>query len=82
MKDDGINWMGWLINIVCFIGLFCIFVLLFGYGGIFWFIGVVIVGTIIGWNKEPKEIQTNDNDYFTDEDFINVKVGEWISKPK
>jgi TM2 domain-containing membrane protein YozV len=58
------------------------FVLLLGYGGIFWFIGVLIVGTIIGWNKEPKEIQRNDNDYFTDEDFINVKVGEWISKPK
>lgn len=80
MKYDGINWMGWLINIVCFVGLFCMFVLLFGYGGIFWFIGVLIVGTIIGWKKEPKEIQTNDNDYFTDEDFIHCKVGEWVSR--
>lgn len=80
MKYDGINWMGWLINIVCFVGLFCMFVLFFGYGGIFWFIGVIIVGIIIGWKKEPKEIQTNDNDYFTDEDFIHCKVGEWVSR--
>jgi len=80
MKYDGINWMGWLINIVCFVGLFCMFVLLLGYGGIFWFIGVTIVGTIIGWKKEPKETQINENDYFTDEDFIHCKVGEWVSR--
>ena len=80
MKYDGINWMGWLINIVCFVGLFCVFVLLFGYGGIFWFIGVTILGIIIGWNKKPKKIQTNDNDYFTDEDIIHSKVGEWVSR--
>jgi hypothetical protein len=80
MKYDEINWMGWLVNIVCFIGLFCIFVLLFGYGGIFWFIGAIIVGIIIGWRKEPKKIQTIDDDYFTDEDFIHCKVGEWVSR--
>ena len=80
MKYDGINWMGWLINIVCFFGLFCIFVLILGYSGIFWFIGVAIAGVIIGWHREPKEIQTNDNDYFTDEDFIHCKIGEWISR--
>ena len=80
MKYDGINWMGWLINIVCFFGVFCIFVLVFGYSGIFWFIGVAIVGVIIGWHREPKEIQVDNNDYFTDEDFIHCKVGEWISR--
>ena len=80
MKYDGINWMGWLINIICFFGLFCIFVLVFGYSGIFWFIGVSIVGVIIGWHREPKEIQIDNNDYFTDEDFIHCKVGEWISR--
>ena len=80
MKYDGINWMGWLINIICFFGLFCIFVLVFGYSGIFWFIGVMIVGVIIGWHREPKEIQIDNNDYFTDEDFIHSKVGEWISR--
>ena len=79
MKYDGINWMGWLINTVCFFGLFCIFVLIFGYSGIFWFIGVAIVGVIIGWHREPKEIQIDNNVYFTDEDFIHCKVGEWIS---
>ena len=80
MKYDGINWMGWLINIICFFGLFCIFVLIFGYSGIFWFIGVAIVGVIIGWHREPKEIQIDNNDYFTDEDFIHCKIGEWISR--
>ena len=80
MKYNGINWMGWLINIVCFFGVFCIFVLVFGYSGIFWFIGVAIVGVIIGWHREPKEIQVDNNDYFTDEDFIHCKVGEWISR--
>lgn len=80
MKYDGINWMGWLINIIFFVGLFCMFILLFGYGGIFWFIGVIILGIIIGWHKEPKEIQKDDNDYFTDEDFIHCKVGEWVSR--
>lgn len=80
MKYDGINWMGWLINIVCFVGLFCMFVLLFGYGGILWFIVVTIVGIIIGWNKEPKRTQTNNNDYFTNEDFIHCKIGEWVSR--
>ena len=80
MKYDGINWMGWLINIICFFGLFCIFVLIFGYSGIFWFIGVAIVGVIIGWHREPKEIQIDNNDFFTDEDFIHCKVGEWISR--
>ena len=80
MKYDGIKWMGWLIIIICFFGLFCIFVLVFGYSGIFWFIGVAIVGVIIGWHREPKEIQIDNNDYFTDEDFIHCKVGEWISR--
>ena len=80
MKYDGINWMGWLINIICFFGLFCIFVLVFGYSGILWFIGVAIVGVIIGWHREPKEIQIDNNDYFTDEDFIHCKIGEWISR--
>lgn len=80
MKYDGINWMGWLINIIFFVGLFCMFILLFGYGGIFWFIVVTIVGIIIGWNKEPKRTQTNNNDYFTDEDFIHCKIGEWVSR--
>ena len=80
MKYDGINWIGWLINIICFFGLFCIFVLVFGYSGILWFIGVAIVGVIIGWHREPKEIQIDNNDYFTDEDFIHCKVGEWISR--
>ena len=80
MKYNRINWMGWLINILCFLGLFCIFILLFGYGGVFWFVGVVILGVNIGWNRELKETRKNNNDCFTDEDFIHCKVGEWVSR--
>ncbi len=57
--------MGWLINIVCFVGLFCMFVLLLGYGGIFWFIGVAIVGIIVGWHRKPKEIQNNNDSKYS-----------------
>ena len=80
MKYDGINWMGWLINIACFFGVFCIFVLTFGYSGIFWFIGTIIAGIIIGLHREPKEIRIDNDDYFTDEDFMHCKIGEWISR--
>lgn len=52
----------------------------FGKLGIPIFIGVVIVGIIIGANKEEKEPRIDSDEYFTDEDFIHCKVGEWISR--
>lgn len=81
MKYDGINWMGWLIIITILLFMLFVYLMLFGGWGIPIFIGVIIGGIIIGANKEEKDITIDSDEYFTDEDFINVKVGEWISKP-
>ena len=82
MKYDGITWMGWLIIIAVLAFILFVYLMLFGKWGIPIFIGVVIAGLIVGVNREEKDITIDDDEYFTDEDFINVKVGEWISRPK
>lgn len=80
MKYDGINWMGWLIIITILSFILFVYLMLFGGWGIPIFIGVVIGGIIIGANKAEKDITIDREEYFTDEDFINVKVGEWVSR--
>ena len=80
MKYDGITWMGWLIIIAVLAFILFVYLMLFGKWGIPIFIGVVIAGLIVGVNREEKDITIDDDEYFTDEDFINVKVGEWISR--
>ena len=82
MKHDGITWMGWLIIITVLAFILFVYLMLFGKWGIPIFIGVVIAGIIVGANREEKDITIDSDEYFTDEDFINVKVGEWISRPK
>ena len=82
MKYDGITWMGWLIIIAVLAFILFVYLMLFGKWGIPIFIGVVIAGIAVGANREEKDITIDDDEYFTDEDFINVKVGEWISRPK
>ena len=82
MKYDGINWMGWLIIITVLAFILFVYLMLFGKWGIPIFIGVVIAGIVVGANREEKDITIDNDEYFTDEDFINVKVGEWISRPK
>lgn len=82
MKHDGITWMGWLIIITVLAFILFVYLMLFGKWGIPIFIGVVIAGVIVGANREEKDITIDNDEYFTDEDFINVKVGEWISRPK
>ena len=52
----------------------------FGKWGIPIFIGVMIGGIIIGANKEEKDITIDKEEYFTDEDFIHCKIGEWVSR--
>lgn len=80
MKYDGINWMGWLIIITILSFMLFVYLMWFGKWGIPIFVGVVIGGIIIGANKEEKDITIDREEYFTDEDFINVKVGEWVSR--
>ena len=82
MKDDGITWMGWLIIITVLAFILFVYLMLFEKWGIPIFIGVVIAGIAVGANREEKDITIDNDEYFTDEDFINVKVGEWISRPK
>ena len=82
MKYDGITWMGWLIIITVLAFILFVYLMLFGKWGIPVFIGVVIAGIAVGANREEKDITIDNDEYFTDEDFINVKVGEWISRPK
>ena len=82
MKYDGITWMGWLIIITVLAFILFVYLMLFGKWGIPIFIGVVIAGIAVGANREEKDITIDNDEYFTDADFINVKVGEWISRPK
>ena len=80
MKYNGINWMGWLIIITFLSFILFVYLMWFGKWGIPIFIGVVIGGIIVGANKEEKEPRIDSDEYFTDEDFIHCKVGEWVSK--
>ena len=82
MKHDGITWMGWLIIITVLAFILFAYLMLFGKWGIPIFIGVVVGGIAVGANRKEKDITIDDDEYFTDEDFLYVKVGEWISKPK
>ena len=80
MKYDGINWMGWLIIITVLAFILFVYLMLFGKWGIPIFIGVVIAGIAVGANREEKDITIDDDEYFTDEDYLHCKIGEWISR--
>lgn len=80
MKHDGITWMGWLIIITVLAFILFVYLMLFGKWGIPIFIGVVIAGLVVGANREEKDITIDSDEYFTDEDYLHCKVGEWISR--
>ena len=80
MKYDRITWMGWLIIITVLAFILFAYLMLFGKWGIPIFIGVVIAGIAVGANREEKDITIDSDEYFTDEDFLHCKVGEWISR--
>lgn len=80
MKHDGIGWMGWLIIITVLAFILFVYLMLFGKWGIPIFIGVVIAGIAVGANREEKDITIDNDEYFTDEDFIYAKIGEWVSR--
>ena len=80
MKYDRITWMGWLIIITVLAFILFAYLMLFGKWGIPIFIGVVVAGIIVGANRKEKDITIDDDEYFTDEDFLHCKVGEWISR--
>ena len=80
MKHDGITWMGWLIIITVLAFILFVYLMLFGKWGIPIFIGVVIAGIAVGANREEKDVTIDSDEYFTDEDFLHCKVGEWVSR--
>ena len=80
MKHDGITWMGWLIIITVLAFILFVYLMLFGKWGIPIFIGVVIAGIAVGANREEKDITIDNDEYFTDEDYLHCRIGEWISR--
>lgn len=80
MKYDRITWMGWLIIITVLAFILFAYLMLFGKWGIPIFIGVVVGGIAVGANRKEKDITIDDDEYFTDEDFLHCKVGEWVSR--
>lgn len=80
MKHDGIGWMGWLIIITVLAFILFVYLMLFGKWGIPIFIGVVVAGIAVGANREEKDITIDNDEYFTDEDYLHCKVGEWVSR--
>lgn len=80
MKHDGITWMGWLIIITVLAFILFVYLMLFGKWGIPIFIGVVIAGLIVGANREEKDITIDNDEYFTDEDYLHCRIGEWVSR--
>ena len=80
MKSDRITWMGWLIIIAVLAFILFVYLMLFGKWGIPIFIGVVIAGIAVGANREEKDITIDNDEYFTDEDYLHCKIGEWVSR--
>lgn len=80
MKHDGITWMGWLIIITVLAFILFVYLMLFGKWGIPIFIGVVIAGIAVGANREEKDVTIDNDEYFTDEDYLHCRIGEWISR--
>ena len=80
MKYDGITWMGWLIIITVLAFILFVYLMLFGKWGIPIFISVVVAGLVVGANREEKDITIDSDEYFTDEDYLHCKVGEWVSR--
>ena len=80
MKYDRITWMGWLIIITVLAFILFVYLMLFGKWGIPIFIGVVIAGIAVGANRKEKDITIDNDEYFTDEDFLHCKIGEWVSR--
>lgn len=87
---DGIIWYGYVILIVIFGAMTFGMYLIFGIWGLIISVAVAIINliSVIVWDIETRKadpindpINKHDESYFTDEDFINCKVGEWVSKP-
>lgn len=84
MKYNGITWMGWVIIFVFAILYIAISFLLLGYGAIIWLIFSIttLIYYLLHDDEDTTQPPPADDEYFTDEDFIHCKIGEWVSRPK
>ena len=86
---DGIIWYGYVILVCVYSIAILSAYLIFGSIGL-WigaFIAILNIIYVILWDIETRKadpindpINKQDESYFTDEDFINCKVGEWVSR--
>lgn len=82
---DGIIWYGYVILVCVYSIAILSAYLIFGSIGL-WigaFIAILNIIYVILWDIETRKAnptKEQDESYFTDEDFINCKVGEWVSR--
>ena len=91
MKNyDGMHWFGYVVLICAYSIAILGAYLIFGNIGL-WigaFIAILNIIYVIVWDIETRKadqinepIKRQDESYFTDEDFVYAKVGEWVSRP-
>ena len=84
---DSMHWFGYVILVcvysVTILGAYLIFGIIGFWAGLITAILNIIYAIV--WDVQTRKsglcIQSKDESYFTDEDFINCKVGEWVSRP-
>lgn len=82
------NWMGVMILIALYICSGIFMFLLLGYGGFIWIgamtiLYICVIITRIAYRikyGKPNNGNNINESTFTDDDFINCKVGEWVSR--
>ena len=83
---DSMHWFGYVILVCVYSVTILGAYLIFGSIGL-WigaFIAILNFIYVILWDIETRKanpIKKQNESYFTDEDFINCKVGEWVSRP-
>ena len=84
---DGMHWFGYVILIGVFgIAILCAY-LIFGVVGLWVGLIIAILNIVyaIVWDIQTRQsglcTKPKDESYFTDEDFMNCKVGEWVGRP-
>lgn len=83
---DGIIWYGYVILIVIFGAMIFGLYLMFGIWGLIISVAVAITNliSVIVWDIETRkadQINKQDESYFTTDDMMMCKIGEWVSRP-
>lgn len=85
---DGIIWYGYVILVVIFGTMIFSLYLMFGIWGLIISVAVAVINliSVIVWDIETRRadpinnpIKKQDESYFTTDDIIMCKIGEWVS---